>query len=236
MMKVGIMQPYLFPYIGYWQLLYAVDKYVILDDVNYITRGYINRNNILINGQSNRFTVPVFHASQNKLISEMKLNFQPDEKESFLNKVKYSYKKAPHFCETYKLVETVVMNDTDDLTDYIAFSIELIKQYLEIDTPIYKSSQVEKDPELRAQDRIIAICKSLGGDTYINPSGGRQLYSHEKFSDESLELLFLDPMMDKIIYKQFDNDFVNYLSIIDVLMFNDVSSIQEFLKMYELNK
>ena len=236
MMKVGIMQPYLFPYIGYWQLLYAVDKYVILDDVNYITRGYINRNNILINGKANRFTVPVLHASQNRLISETKLNFQSEEKKSFLDKVRFSYKKAPHFSEAYKLIEAVVMNDTNDLTDYIAFSIELIKEYLQIATPIYKSSRIEKNPELKAQDRIIAICKSLGGDTYINPSGGRQLYSHEKFVNESLNLFFLDTMMDKIVYKQFNNDFVNYLSIIDVLMFNDVPSIQEFLTMYELNK
>lgn len=230
------MQPYLFPYIGYWQLLYAVDKYVILDDVNYISRGYINRNNILINGKANRFTVPLLHASQNRLISETKLNFQLSEKLKFLDKVKFAYKKAPFFDEAYYIVEKVVMNDTDDVTDYIVFSMELIKHYLEIDTPIYKSSLIEKNPELKAQDRIISICKSLGGDTYINSSGGRSLYSHEKFANESLELFFLDAMMDKIKYKQFSNDFVNYLSIIDVLMFNDVPSIQEFLTMYELNK
>lgn len=230
------MQPYLFPYIGYWQLLNAVDKYVILDNVNYITKGYINRNYILINGQPSRFTVPVLHASQNRLISETKLNFQTDEKKKFLNKVKFSYQKAPHFNETYKLVEDVIMNDTDDLTDYIAYSLEQIKQYLGIDTPIYKSSQIEINPEFKAQDRIIAICKNLGGDTYINPSGGRTLYSHDKFAEESLELFFLDTMMDKIYYKQFNNDYVNYLSIIDVLMFNDVSSIQKYLTMYELNE
>ncbi len=127
------------------------------------------------------------------------------------------------------------MNETDDVTDYIAYSMERIKQYLKVETPIYKSSQIEKNPELRAQDRIIALCKALGGDTYINPSGGRPLYSHDKFAREGIDLFFLDAMMDKIIYKQFDNDFVNYLSIIDVLMFNDVTKVQEFLSMYELN-
>ena len=235
-MKIGIMQPYLFPYIGYWQLLYAVDKYVILDDVNYITRGYINRNNILINGQPNRFTIPISRSSQNRLILDTKLNFGLNEKKKFLDKIKFSYQKAPFFSDAYKLIEDIVMNNTNDLTDYIAFSIEVIKQYLEIDTPIYKSSLIEKNPEFKNQDKIIAICKSLGGDTYINPSNGRALYSHEKFDNESLKLFFLDAMMNKIKYKQFDNDFVNYLSIIDVLMFNDVPQIQKYLTMYELNE
>lgn len=230
------MQPYLFPYIGYWQLLHAVDKYVILDDVNYITRGYINRNSILINGNANRFTVPVLHASQNRLICDIKLNFTNIEKKKFLDKIRFSYKRAPHFIEAYKLVEDIVMNETDDLTDYIAYSMERIKQYLDIQTPIFKSSEIEKDSTLKAQDRIIAICKVLGGDVYINPSGGRPLYSHDRFKSESLDLYFLDPQIDKIIYQQFDNEFVNCLSIIDVLMFNDISSIQHFLTMYKLNK
>ena len=234
-MKIGIMQPYLFPYIGYWQLVNAVDKYVILDDVNYIMKGYINRNSILINGQANRFTIPLQHASQNKLISQTKLYFPINEKKKLLDKIEYSYKKAPYFCEGYKLVEEIVLNDTDDLTTYIAYSMERINHYLHIDTPLYKSSQIEKDPNLKAQDRIIAICKKLGGDVYINPSGGRSIYSRNKFWEENLNLLFLDSQMDKICYKQFDNEFINYLSIIDLLMFNDVSTIQEYLTMYELN-
>lgn len=229
------MQPYLFPYIGYWQLLNAVDKYVILDDVNYITRGYINRNNILIGGQANRFTVPVYRASQNKLISETKLFFQPEEKEKFLNTIKFAYKKAPHFEEGYKLIEDIIMNDTDDLTDYIAYSMKRISEYFGINTPIYKSSEIKKDSQLKAQERIIAICKSLDGDTYINPAGGRKLYSHDRFEQEALDLFFLDTNMDAIRYDQFNNDFVQYLSIIDVIMFNDVPTIRGFLQKYELN-
>ena len=234
-MKIGVMQPYFFPYIGYWQLLYAVDKFVILDDVNYITRGFINRNSILINGKANRFTIPVLHASQNKLILEMKLCFSLEEKRKFLDKLKYSYKNAPQFATVYNLIKEIIMNETDDLTDYIVFSIEQVKQYLEINTPILISSQITKDPNLKAQDRIIAICKRLKGDIYVNPSGGRQLYNSEEFERESLKLFFLDPIMENIKYKQFDNDFVNYLSIIDMLMFNEVVSIKEFLKMYKLN-
>lgn len=234
-MKIGVMQPYLFPYIGYWQLLNAVDKYVILDDVNYITRGYINRNNILIGGQANRFTVPVYKASQNKLISETKLFFSPEEKEKFLNTIKFAYKKASFFEQGYALIEDIINNDTDDLTDYIAYSMKKICEYFGIDTPIYKSSEIKKDSELRAQDRIIAICKSLEGDTYINPAGGRALYSHEKFEKEALDLFFLDTRMDEIKYHQFNDEFVDYLSIIDVIMFNDVSTIRRFLDKYELN-
>ena len=233
-MKIGVMQPYLFPYIGYWQLINAVDKFVILDDVNFIMRGFINRNSILINGCAHRFTIPVQNASQNRLICDTKLKFNSEEKNKFLEKVRFSYKKAVYFAEGYKLVEEIIMNSTDDLTDYIAYSLDCIMQYLGIITPIFRSSQIEKNQELKAQDRIIAICKGLDGDTYINPSGGRSLYSHYIFEQASLKLCFLEPLMGSIAYKQFDNEFVNYLSIIDVIMFNDVASIQRFLTMYEL--
>ena len=70
-MTVAIMQPYLFPYIGYWQLIHAVDTFVIFDDVNYIKKGYINRNNILVNGQKQTFTLELMSASQNKLINDI---------------------------------------------------------------------------------------------------------------------------------------------------------------------
>ena len=234
-MKIGVMQPYLFPYIGYWQLLNAVDKYVILDDVNFIMRGYINRNSILINGQANRFTIPILHASQNTLICDTKLNFPLDEKKKFLEKISLSYKKAPLFDMGYSIVEDIILNEEEDLTEFIFYSMERIKEYLGINTPIVKSSNIEKDSQLRAQERIIAICKKLGGTVYINPSGGRELYSKEKFAKEGLSLFFLDPQMPAVKYKQFGNDFVNNLSIIDVIMFNEVSRIKEFLELYELN-
>ncbi len=234
-MKLAVMQPYFFPYIGYWQLIAAVDKFVILDDVHYIMRGYINRNSILLGGKAHTFSIPVSHASQNKLICDTKLLFTPKDKQKFLETVSLAYRKAPYYANAMRLIEKVVMYNEDDLTKYIANSIELIKEYLGIETPVVKSSDIKKDPYLKGEERIIALCKTLGAETYINPPGGRALYSHESFDRENIDLLFLDTSMNRIVYPQFGNEFIDHLSIIDFIMFNDVPTIRNFLTMYSLN-
>lgn len=235
-MKIAIMQPYLFPYIGYWQLINAVDKFIIFDDVNYIRRGYINRNNILVNGKPYRFTIPVKMASQNKLIKEMKLDFDNMAKQRFLQTIRYAYHKAPYYANVFFLIESIIMNPQDDLTQYIYKSLKDICSYLKINTEFYFSSQIQKDNGLRGEDKIIEICKKLQGDVYINPSGGRELYHQECFNKENISLFFLDAQLDKIVYNQNTDKFEKNLSIIDILFYNDREEIYEFLKKYKLNK
>lgn len=235
-MKVAVMQPYLFPYIGYWQLINAVDKFVILDDVNYIMRGFINRNKILLNGQPYQFTIPIKKASQNKLIMDTELNFSQEDKRKFLLTIRNAYKKAPYFEKVMPMLEEIIQNPENDLTNYIRYSIERITQYLDIKTEIFVSSQIEKQPDLKAQDRIIEICKCLGADIYINPCGGRKLYHSEMFEKEGIKLLFLDPDMNHILYNQNQENFENNLSIIDVLVFNDKRKMEQIMEEYELNE
>ncbi len=235
-MKIAIMQPYLFPYIGYWQLINAVDKFVILDDVNYIKRGYINRNSILLNAQQYKFTIPIYKASQNRLICETKLNFGQEEKKKFLLTIKNAYRRAPYFLQVMPVIEKIINYDEDDLTKYIQNSLLLISEYLGIDTEFMLSSKIDKDNSLKAQDRILEICKYLETDIYINPCGGRSLYSKEDFMNRGLQLYFLDTRMDRIVYKQGGNDFVERLSIIDVMMYSSVQDIQRFLEEYDLNE
>lgn len=234
-MKVAIMQPYLFPYIGYWQLIYAVDKFVLLDDVNFIRRGYIHRNRILINGKPYMFSVPVKSASQNRTIMDTELSFDEKEKKKFLLRIENSYKKAPMFQTVMPCLERIINNHTSNLTDFIRYSLEEIMTYLEIKTLLLKSSELDKDNSKTAQERILEICKCVGADTYINPSGGRELYQADEFSKQNIQLFFLDTRFDRIVYKQFDNQFVNSLSIIDVLMFNQIERVQRFLKEHDLN-
>lgn len=234
-MKVGIMQPYFMPYIGYWQLINAVDRFVILDDVNYIMRGYINRNNILLNGKSYRFTIPIEKASQNKLIMETRLNFTSDKKQDFLLTVSNAYRNAPYFKDVMPLIEDVVNNPQTDLTVFIRYSIEKVMQYLDLQTEILLSSEIEKDLKCKGEERIIEICKEIDADTYINPCGGRKLYHRDAFEKAHVQLFFLDTQNDYIIYKQAKQEFVGNLSIIDIMMFNDVEKIKDFLERYELN-
>lgn len=234
-MKVGIMQPYFMPYIGYWQLINAVDRFVILDDVNYIMRGYINRNSILLNGKPYRFSIPIEKASQNKLIMETRLNFTPDKKHDFLLTVGNAYRKAPYFEDVMPLIKDVVKNPQADLTAFIRYSMEKVMQYLDLDTEILLSSEIEKNQMCKGEERIVEICKKLGADIYINPCGGRKLYHRDAFEKEHMQLFFLDTQSDYIVYKQARQEFMGNLSIIDIMMFNEIEKIQGFLERYELN-
>lgn len=235
-MKVGIMQPYFMPYIGYWQLIYAVDKFVLLDDVNYIMRGYINRNSILLDRKPYKFTIPIRKASQNKLILDTKLNFSIENKRKFLRTICSAYKKAPYFSEVMPLVEEIIEYPEDDLTIYIFNSIKVILDYLNVKKSIYISSMLPKKQGLKAEERIIEICKVISADVYINPHGGKKLYVREHFEREGIELYFLEVKENRICYDQGIKEFKKNLSIIDILMFNHKIKVQEFLKEYDLNR
>lgn len=235
-MKLAITQPYLFPYIGYWQLIAAADRFVLLDDVNYIKKGFINRNRILYGNSDHQFTISLDHPSQNNLIMDSKLSADPESRMNFLRLVQDAYRHAPYYDAVYPLIERVMTNNELDLTEFIFYSIRETAAYLGVKTEFTKSSLVEKDPALRAQDRIIAICKKLDADTYINPAGGRELYDQETFAANGLQLYFIDMKQDMVRYKQFAEPFIENLSIIDVMMFNSVEEIGELLKYYELNE
>lgn len=231
-MKLAIMQPYFLPYIGYWQLVNAVDTFVLLDDVNFIKKGYINRNYILLNGKSHLFSIPIEKISQNKLIKDTTLKFNNKDKENFLKTICVAYKKAPYFINFYPVLEDIIFNDNNDLTSYIKYSIDKINAYLDIKTKILISSEINKNNILKGQDRIIEINKQLNSSRYINAIGGQNLYDKSIFKQNDIELYFINT--NDIIYKQLINEFVPNLSIIDILMFNSKDEVQVMLDDYIL--
>lgn len=231
-MKLGIMQPYFIPYIGYWQLMNAVDKYVIYDDVNFIKRGWINRNRILINGIPGYINVPMLGSSQNKHINEIGVNADEKIAEKNLHTIRNSYKKAAYFEEVYPLVEKIVKCRETNLALYIAESFKIINNYLGITTELLFSSDLKKNCELKGQDKILHICDVLGATEYYNAIGGQQLYDRKIFKERQITLKFLQT--DNIIYKQFTNEFYANLSIVDVMMFNSREEVMEMLNRYTL--
>lgn len=233
-MKLGIMQPYFFPYIGYWQLMNAVDKYVIYDDVNYIKRGWINRNNILINGKSSIINLEIKGASQNKLINEIHVSDDKIYRAKLLKTLEHSYKKAPYFNVVFPIIEEIIFNDEKIVSFYLENLIKKIAQYLEINTEFILSSQINKNNALKGQDKIIEICKKMDATEYYNAIGGIELYSAEFFKSNGIQLNFLKT--DLIEYKQFENAFQPNLSIIDVMMFNSKTEIKYFLEKYSLEQ
>lgn len=228
-MKVGIMQPYFFPYIGYWQLLNAVDTFVIYDDVNFIKRGYINRNNILINGNKQRITLEVLGASSNKIINKIKIG---NNAKKILKSVEQAYKKSPEYENVFPLIIKALQYSENNLGTFLGNTIHIVSEYLEMNTKIIYSSELKKNSNLKSQEKILNICECLGATNYINAVGGKELYDKKSFHDKDILLNFLEPKITK--YKQFKNDFVPCLSIIDIMMFNSCENIQKMLKKYKL--
>lgn len=223
------MQPYVFPYLGYFQLINAVDIFVVYDDVNFIKQGWINRNRILLNDGVYTFNIILKGASSFKKISEIEV-----EKNNLklIKTIETAYRKAPYFNEIYPLIKSILSYNEINLAKYLTNSLRATLDYLNINKTIVVSSSIEKDPALKGADRVIDICQRLNATTYINAIGGIDLYSREKFSEKSLILNFIK--LRPIVYPQFKDQFFPNLSIIDVLMFNTKDDVKEMLNQYEL--
>jgi len=234
-MTLAIMQPYFFPYLGYWQLINAVDTFVIYDNIQFSKKGWFHRNNFLMNGKKTLFTIPLKKDSDNLDVID---RFLSDDSKKQINKIvaqmKNNYKKAPYYSDVFPLIEAIFMNQEKNLFYYISHSMEMICDYLDIDTKIVKSSTINIDHNLRSQDKVIAINKSLNSTKYINPIGGTELYDIESFNKENIELKFLESEVPK--YRQFNDEFMPYLSIIDVMMFNSKEEVKNMLEKYKLQE
>ena len=234
MKKIGIMQPYFLPYIGYFQLMDMVDEFVIYDNIEFSRASWIRRNRMLQNGEDSFFTLPIKKDSDFLDVDQRYLadNFDK-EAGRLVRRIESNYSKAPFFKEFFPIVEDIIYYEERNLFDYILNSVVMIKEYLNIATPILTLSKLGKDIQrLRAQDRVIGVCKALQATHYINSSGGTHLYNSESFQKENIELLFY--RTKQFEYPQFGNEFIPFLSILDVCMFNSVVQVQEYLNHYEI--
>lgn len=230
-MKIGIMQPYFLPYIGYWQLVNSVDTFVIYDNIQYTKKGWINRNRFLQNGSDVYFTIPLKKESDYLDVNQRHISENFD-RTKMLNQIRQAYAKAPYFPEVFQLFEQIVRCEQENLFDFIFHSFLSVYKYLEMETKIIKSSTIDINHELKAEDKVIAICENLHTDTYINAIGGMELYSTQRFRNSNIELKFIKS--NNIVYNQFKNEFVPWLSILDVLMFNSRNEVKTMLKEYVL--
>jgi WbqC-like protein family len=232
MKKLAIMQPYLFPYIGYFQLINAVDKFVAYDDVAFIKQGWINRNNILVNGSPFLFTIPVKNISSYSLICETEVSYDIDWRSKLFKTIQESYRKAPYFKTAFQIIENTFATEERYISRIATKSILEIVRYLGLKTDLKESSASYLNSGLSSQERVIDICRKELASQYINPIGGKELYSKDIFSSQGIQLNFIKARSIK--YKQFNNSFVSSLSTIDILMFNSPSEINIMLQAYEL--
>jgi hypothetical protein len=222
------MQPYFFPYIGYFQLINVVDEFVVYDNIEYTKKGWINRNRILTNGKDSYISLPLKKDSDHLDVRDRYLaDSWSFEKHKMLNRIIEAYRKAPHFDSVYPVIKKGVLFEEYNLFGFILNSLSLVMDYLEIQTPLLVSSTIAVDHGLKAEEKVVAICKARKADIYINPIGGAQLYSKVDFKNEDIDLFFLKT--NDFIYKQSVNKFFPFLSIIDVMMFNSKEEIMKYL-------
>lgn len=221
------------PYIGYWQLLSAVDTYVVYDNIEYTKKGWFNRNRILEIDHDKLFTIPLKKDSDFLPINQRSLSTDSTaDIARTLRIIQQNYKKAPYFAAAYPVIEQCFLFSDKNLFEYIFNSIKAICTYLTIKTNIVFASKAAIDHSLKAEKKVLAICKTLQADTYINAIGGKELYDKAEFKSSGIDLRFIKSK--PVEYQQFGKPFVPWLSIIDVMMFNDQATITRMLDQYEL--
>lgn len=220
----AIMQPYFLPYIGYFQLIAAVNLFIVYDNIKYTKKGWINRNRFLSNGRDEMFSLPLKAGSDLLDIRERSLasDFNCNK---LINQLAGAYRKAPYFKDAFPLIEQILRQKEENLFQFLYLSIVSVCQYIGITTEIKISSDIPIDHALRNQEKVLALCKAAGTNIYVNAIGGIDLYSKEDFRSQRIELKFIRSR--PFVYPQFADDFVPWLSIVDVLMFNARDDIRE---------
>lgn len=229
MKKIAIMQPYFFPYLGYWQLINEVDIFVVYDNVNFIKQGWINRNKILLNGKEHVLTLSLKKASSFKYINQIEIL---DNRIKLLKTISQAYKKAPYYEQVFPVFKDIFSVSESNLARFLIYSIKKIIGYLGIRTEIIISSEMKPNEHLKGEERVLDICRQLNCTKYINAIGGRGLYSSKRFKSYGIDLAFLK--CKEVKYQQMGNEFIPFLSIIDILAFNTLENISLFLKEFTL--
>lgn len=220
------MQPYFLPYIGYWQLMATVDRFVVYDNIQYTKKGWINRNRFLRDGSDAYFTVPLKKASDYLNVSERELADDFD-RDKLLRSLAGSYRRAPHFDTVFPVVERIVQAPMMNLFAFLQNGLAEMAGFLEIRTPMVASSTLDIDHTLHSANKVLALCRAMAADRYLNPIGGQALYSQAAFAAHSIRLEFLRTR--PIEYSQGSGAFVPNLSIVDVLMFNSRDTVRAML-------
>ena len=226
-MVVACMQPYLFPYLGYWQLLAAADHFVLLDDVHYINRGWINRNRIMIGGQEQWMTIPLSRASQNREIREIELAPFPDWHPAVQRTLAHAYARAPYRKQVQALLGEIFDPGHSSLVSLLEHSIRVLAAHLGLNTIISRASESHPKVGLRGSTRILDVCRRLGATTYLNLPGGRELYDPEAFLREGIDLRFIQTEWATLALAGEPRE--HGLSILHLLMWNAADDVASAL-------
>lgn len=232
MKTVVVMQPYFFPYLGYFQLVAASSVFIFLDDVAYIKRGWINRNSFLVQNRAHVFTVPLQAPSINRQIATTLVAEDPRWQSHLIRLLENAYAHAPFRDAVLGLVQQVVSEPQRSIGNLAATSVRTVCAYVGLPATWQMSSEAHPRNGLKGAARIVDICRTLDATRYVNAPGGKDLYDSSEFLRAGIELRFLRPVLPA--YVQSGGQFVRGLSIIDVLMFNPPEQVRAWMEAYEL--
>lgn len=233
-MTLAVMQPYLFPYLGYFQLIHAVDRFVVYDDVNYMKQGWVNRNRILVNGEPHMFTLPLRGASSFAKIHELEIDARQFGPwcDKFLRTLGQAYAKAPHVRRVQELVGSLLEGPHDRLEEVLLASLRGVMHHLQMHTEVVPSSRKYGNAHLHGQDRVLDICQREGADRYVNAIGGQALYMRDAFAERGVQLQFLRCRMSP--YPHGKHSFVPGLSVLDAMMYLEDAPLRELLNDHDI--
>ncbi|WP_411991650.1 WbqC family protein [Agarivorans sp. DSG3-1] len=227
-MKLAIMQPYFLPYLGYFQLINAVDEFVIYDDIEYTKKGWINRNRLLSCQGEMLVTLPLKKGSDYLKVNQRYLaDSWVKDRVKLNNRIRNWYIKAPYFESIEPIINQILFAPCVNLFDFIYNSLIHLLRYLQIQTPLIRSSTLDFDSSLKGEGKVLAICELQSASEYLNPQGGVELYDKASFTRCGVDLQFLNCLPYE--YEQFSPPFTPFLSIVDVLMFNDLATVKLML-------
>lgn len=227
------MQPYFFPYIGYYQMAAAVDRFLFYDDVNFIKGGYIARNKLLINGTDWLFSVPLAGASSNQLIQDVRLDMDkwPSWKEKFLRTVDQNYRKAANYLAGRSLLAEVMELTNDRVAGLAERSVQLVLERLGRSVRFERTSEMALRHDLKFEERLLYICQREHITHYIQSEGGTSLYKGATWRAQGLSLQFIRPTGMK--YPR-HGAWVPGLSMLDALLHVPFKDLDPLLDQYEL--
>lgn len=231
--KVAIMQPYVFPYLGYFQLIHSTDIFVFYDDVNFIKKGWINRNQLLLNGEAYKFTIPLIGASQNKLIHEIDVFWESKFSDKLFQQISQAYKSAPHVEAVLELVKSIFEQQPSSISELAILSVKKVCDFVGLKRDFYRSSELAIAKDAGRAERLIEITKHFESSEYVNAVNGQELYTKDFFKKSAVNLHFLSPILSA--YPQgASQNFIPFLSIIDVLMWNKKEDVLSLISQYEI--
>ena len=230
---VAIMQPYFIPYLGYFQLIHAVDEFILLDDVEYSKGGWYNRNNLLLGGRKHMCTLPVVKTSDYSLVSSRSFIENIEKEKGKIERIiNQAYSKSPFYGETRNLIETILHFQDRNLVNFNANGLKAITAHLGIQTKISFSSDLNIPRDLKNVERVLEICRKKKATSYVNAIGGIDLYDQSAFNEQNIQLSFIK--MHEIVYEQRQVNFIPHLSIIDVIFHNGISETRRLLDRFDL--